>query len=73
MDKREERKLRKEMMNLERKVRDLTKEKDHLNEKLMSTTDVDEALKLHGQFERVAAELEMSESRWLEIQETLNS
>ena len=72
MDKREERKLRKEMMNLERKVRDLTKERDKLNEKLMSTTDVDEALKLHGQFERVAAELEMSESRWLEIQDILS-
>ena len=49
----------------------LTKEKTTLNEKLMSTTDVDEALKLHGQFERVAAELDMSESRWLEIQEAL--
>ena len=71
MDKREERKLRKEMMNLERKVKDLTKEKTSLNDKLMSTTDVDEALKLHGQFERVAAELDMSESRWLEIQEAL--
>ncbi|MEE2642543.1 MAG: ABC-F family ATP-binding cassette domain-containing protein [Planctomycetota bacterium] len=73
MDKREGRKLRKEMMNLERKVRDLTKEKTRLNDKLMSTTDVDEALKLHGQFERVATELEMSESRWLELHEQLES
>ncbi len=73
MDKREERKLRKEMMNLERKVRDLTKEKTKLNEKLMTTTDVDEALKLHGQFERVAAELDMSESRWLELEEMIDS
>lgn len=73
MDRREEKRLRKEMIGLERKVKDLTKEKDKLNEKLLSTTDVDEALKLHGQFERVTAELEMSESRWLEIQEVFES
>ncbi len=73
LDKREERALRKELMNLERAVKKLSKEKDELNGLLMTTTDVDEALKLHGKFERVTAELDISESRWLEVHEELEA
>ena len=73
LDKREERALRKELMNLERTVKKLSKEKDELNGLLMTTTDVDEALKLHGKFERVTAELDSSESRWLEVHEELEA
>lgn len=71
VDRKEERKLRKEMMNIERSVKKLSDEKAALNEQLMTSTDVDEALKLHGQFERVTEELEQSENRWMEIHEKL--
>ena len=71
LDKREERKIRRELLNLEKKVREIAKEKDLLNTRLVSTTDVDQALKLHGQFERATADLEAAEGRWLELQEKL--
>lgn len=73
VDRNELRKLRKELSQIERKVRELTREKDKLNEELMNTTDVDHALKLHGQFERVVAEMELHEGRWLDIQEQMDS
>ena len=65
----EERKLRKEISNVERKIARLDEQKRGLNERLLATADADEALKLHTEFEAVCGELEAAENRWMELQE----
>lgn len=65
----DERKLRKEISNVERKIARLDEQKRELNERLLATADADEALKLHTEFETVCGELEAAEDRWMELQE----
>lgn len=65
----EQRKRRKEIKNLEKKIAQLDEEKKSLNQKLMETTDADEALKLHVSFTEISDQLNAAEERWLELTE----
>lgn len=67
----DERKLRKEINNIERKIARLDDEKKALNSKLMETTDADEAVRLHEQVEEISKQLEDAENRWVELQDDL--
>lgn len=64
----EERQIRKEMSNLERTIQKLDAERKGLNDKLMSTTKADEAMKLHQEMEAIAKQLSEAEERWCELQ-----
>ena len=66
---RDERKIRKEINNVERKIARLDDEKKALNKKLMETTDADEAMKIHTEMEAISEQLEAAENRWMELQE----
>jgi ATP-binding cassette subfamily F protein 3 len=66
---RDQRKAEKELQNLERKIARLDDEKRELNEKMLSETDPDEALRLHEAIEEINRELTGSEERWIELSE----
>lgn len=70
-NKQDERKIRKEINNIEKKIAKLDDQKKELNEKLLSTADPDEALKLHERIGELASELEQAENRWVELQEEM--
>jgi len=70
-NKQDDRKIRKEINNIEKKIARLDDEKKGLNEKLLSTTDPDEAMKLHEQIGELASALEQAENRWVELQEEM--
>lgn len=63
------RKRQKLLRDLERKIAQLDADKKELHEKLMQTTDADEALKLHTRFTDVSDKLSDAEHRWLEVTE----
>ena len=65
----EQRKRRKEIKNLEKKIAELDEDKKAINQKLMESTDADEALKLHASFTEISDELNAAEERWLELTE----
>ena len=67
----DQRKLRKEIANLEKKIAQLDDEKRQLNERLLSETNADEALRLHNEVASVSEQLNAAEERWLELQEEL--
>jgi ATP-binding cassette subfamily F protein 3 len=69
--KRDDRALRKEKLNLEKLINRLDQQKKELNDKLMTATDPDLALKLHEEFTAVSAELTAAEDRWCELAEAL--
>ena len=71
MAQRDQRKIRKEIGNLERKIARLDEHKQKLNAELLQATDPDEALRLHNEVEAVTAEISEAESRWLELQENV--
>ena len=64
------RKLRKEITNIERKIARLDEQKRELNGKLLTTTDPDEALRLHNEIEALGEELGQAEERWCELNGT---
>ncbi|MEC7565766.1 MAG: ABC-F family ATP-binding cassette domain-containing protein [Planctomycetota bacterium] len=66
-----QRKLRREIQNLEKKIADLDRDKQLLNKQLVETTDADEALKVHTKFTEVSDSLARAEDRWLELTEAL--
>jgi ATP-binding cassette subfamily F protein 3 len=55
-DLRDQRKLRKEISNLERKIARLDEEKSELNKQLLSESDPQEALRLHAQVTTISEE-----------------
>ncbi|MCA9199754.1 MAG: ABC-F family ATP-binding cassette domain-containing protein [Planctomycetales bacterium] len=67
----EERKLRKELSNLEKKIARLDEEKRSLNQNLLTETDPQEALRLHNELTRISQELDEAELRWCELQESI--
>ncbi len=69
---RDQRKMRKESSNLERKIAKIDEEKSELNRQLLQTTDPEEALRLHNDVTRLQAELSDAEQRWFDIQEELS-
>ena len=66
---RDQRKTEKEIKNLEKKIARLDEEKRELNDKMMSETNAQEAMKLHEAIEKLNQELIESEERWLELSE----
>ncbi len=69
---RTEREVRKEMTTLERTIARLDDQIRQTNEKLMQTTDPDEALRLHNEVTSLASQLSESEERWCRLQEELD-
>lgn len=61
------RKIRKEITNIERKIARLDDQKRERSEQLLTTTDPDEALRLHNEIEALAEELGQAEERWCEL------
>jgi len=66
-----QKKLRRKIQNLEKKIQALDKEKGELNRLLVETTDADEALKVHTKFAEVSDSLAHAEDIWLELTEAL--
>ena len=68
---RDQRKVRKETNNVERKIARLDEQKRALNEQLLDTTDAAEAVRLHDEITVISGELTTAEQRWCELQEEL--
>jgi ATP-binding cassette subfamily F protein 3 len=66
-----DRALRKEIATLERTIQRLDAEKRERQAALLTATDPDEALRLHGDMTAVADKLSAAEERWLALQEEL--
>ena len=69
----DERKLRKKINNIERKIAKLDDEKNALNRQLLETTDAALAMELHNKITDVSQQLEEAENRWMELQEEIPS
>ncbi len=67
----DERKLRKELSNLEKKIARLDDEKRAKESQLMTESNATVALRLHEDATKLKAELAELEIRWLELQELL--
>lgn len=65
----DQRKVRKEITNVERKIARLDEQRSELKAELLTTTDPEVALDLHNQIEALSAELGEAEERWLDLQE----
>jgi ATP-binding cassette subfamily F protein 3 len=61
------RKTEKEIKNLEKKIARLDDEKKAINDKLLTESDPDEAMRLHEELTEIAQQLEEAEERWLEL------
>ena len=68
---RDERKVRKEINNVERKIARLDDQKKTLTKQMLETTDADEAMKLHEEIQDVSQQLEDAENRWVELQDEI--
>ncbi|NND98724.1 MAG: ABC-F family ATP-binding cassette domain-containing protein [Pirellulaceae bacterium] len=64
---RDQRKMEKEIKNLEKKIARLDDQKKSINETLLTTSDPDEAMRLHEELTAVVAELTEAEEQWLEL------
>ncbi|MDC0295621.1 ABC-F family ATP-binding cassette domain-containing protein, partial [bacterium] len=60
-NRRDHRKVEKEIKNLEKKIARLDEEKREINQKLMSETDPDKALKMHHEMQELGEQLSESE------------
>ncbi len=63
---RDQRKMDKEIKNLEKKIARLDDDKKSLNQKLLTETNPAEAMRLHRELEAITAEMSEAEHRWLE-------
>jgi ATP-binding cassette subfamily F protein 3 len=66
---RNERALRKEIVNLERSIAQLDTQKREANRQLLQTTDAAEALRLHNEVASLTAQIAAAEDRWGQLQE----
>ena len=66
---RDQRKIRKKIGNLERKIARIDDKKRQLNKEMLETTDAEEALRLHNEVADITKELDEAEESWLELQE----
>ncbi len=64
---RDQRRAEKELKNLEKKIARLDDEKRGINEKLLSETDPDEAVRLHQQLTELTEDLNLCEEKWMEL------
>lgn len=67
----DERKLRKELSNLEKKIARLDDEKKAANDALLTETDPGKAMEWHEKVESLAQELSELEGRWMGLQEQI--
>lgn len=68
---RDQRKVRKEIANIERTIARLDKQKRDVNSRLLETTDPAEAMQLHEEVTALTTQLAEAEQRWCELQEQL--
>lgn len=68
---RNERAIRKEITNLERTIAQLDAQKKETNDRLLSTSNADEALKLHNEVSALSAQIAEAEERWCQLQEEI--
>ncbi len=69
----EQRELRKQLTSLERTIERLDARTREVKEKLLNTTDADEAMRLHEELTSIASELTPAEERWCEVQAELET
>jgi ATP-binding cassette subfamily F protein 3 len=69
----EERRMRKEMSNLERSIQKLDQRKKEINADLLQETDPQRAVELHERLTGIDQELQQAEERWCELHETLEA
>lgn len=72
-DQKLDRKLRKEVSNLEKKIAKRDDEKRELNQQLLTETDPEKAMSLHQKITELSDELSELEIRWMELQEQLGA
>lgn len=65
---RDDRAMRKEISTVEKTIAKLDDQKKQASAKLLTTTDAQEALRLHEEVERVTAQLAEAEDRWCQLQ-----
>ncbi len=65
----DERAIKKQIGQIEKTIARLDGERKQLNGQYMQATDASEAVKLHHELTRISKELEMAESRWVELQD----
>ncbi len=63
----DQRRADKELKNLEKKIAKLDAQKREVDEKLLTETDPDQAVKLHNELTAISNELDEAEHRWLEL------
>jgi len=68
---RDQRKVRKEISNLERKIARLDEHKRQLNTNLLQATDPEEALRLHNAVADATKEVGEAEERWVALQQSV--
>jgi ATP-binding cassette subfamily F protein 3 len=68
----DERKLRKELSKLEKKIARLDDEKREFSQQLLNETNPEEAMRLHTEAEKRTTQLAEAEERWCELQELLD-
>ena len=66
-----ERQVRKDILNIERIIARLDKQKSELNARMLEPPNGEEALRLHTELQAVTKELATAEERWCELQEAL--
>jgi len=69
--KRDDRTLRKEISAVEKTIAKLDDQKKLVSSQLLTTTDPQEALRLHEEVQRVSEQLAEAEDRWCQLQEQL--
>ena len=64
---RDQRKAEKELKNLEKRIARLDDDKRTVNDRLMTETNPDEAVRLHEELTKIVEELNVAEERWIEL------
>ena len=63
----QQRELKKKIKAIERKIARLDENKKSLNKSMLSTTDAEEAMRIHGEIETISSELAAAEEEWLAL------
>ena len=70
---RSDKEIRKEMTSLERTIAKLDEQRKLANDKLLQSTDPQEALELHNEVTALTTQIADAEERWLVLQEQIDS
>ncbi|MDA1180048.1 MAG: ABC transporter ATP-binding protein, partial [Planctomycetota bacterium] len=66
-EQKDQRRARKELSTLEKKIAQLDEQRRTINEQLMQSSNSTEAIRLHHDLETVSQQLHEAEERWLEL------